>query len=219
MDFLLGVPGKLKTLLDRLSSTWAAKLDTLYTDYTAARATKLSSLDAAITSRAAAATWTSALATYLADVARRKPCASIINYYSAGGTSGPLGLGSILEKEANVKSTLCGALTANTLATVINRTGDGCVNFLAANSVDATARTIRMKVTIDGVAVFDATTNSIAAMHSGLVAVGGAEYYAGGPGFEYYFGRLEYDASFKVEIASSLTETDKIKVWTNEELR
>jgi len=28
-----------------------------------------------------------------------------------------------------------------------------------------------------------------------------------------------YDASFKVEIASSLTETDKFRIWTNEQTR
>ncbi len=30
IDFLLGVPGALKTLTDRLTATWAAKLDTLH---------------------------------------------------------------------------------------------------------------------------------------------------------------------------------------------
>lgn len=37
IDFLAGVPGKLKTLTDRLTATWAAKLDALRTGLTDAR--------------------------------------------------------------------------------------------------------------------------------------------------------------------------------------
>lgn len=52
IDFLAGVPGKLKTLLDRLSATWAAKVDTLHdTRLTATRAGYLDRLDATVTSR------------------------------------------------------------------------------------------------------------------------------------------------------------------------
>ncbi len=52
IDFLLGVPGKLKTLMDRLNTTWAAKVDTLHdTRLTSARAGYLDRLDATISSR------------------------------------------------------------------------------------------------------------------------------------------------------------------------
>ena len=51
---LMGVPGKLKTLLDRLTST---------------RATALDNLDAAISTRASASVWTGALATELDGLA------------------------------------------------------------------------------------------------------------------------------------------------------
>lgn len=60
IDFLLGVPGKLKTISDWLTTYW-----------TAARAAKVDNLDAAITTRAAAstaltnATWSDAKAGYL----------------------------------------------------------------------------------------------------------------------------------------------------------
>lgn len=60
IDFLLGVPGKLKTIIDYL----AANLSTV-------RAAKIDNLDAAISTRAAAATalssatWTATLASYL----------------------------------------------------------------------------------------------------------------------------------------------------------
>jgi hypothetical protein len=53
LGFLAGVPGKLKTLTDRLSATWAAKLDTLHdARLTATRAGYIDRLDAAISTRA-----------------------------------------------------------------------------------------------------------------------------------------------------------------------
>ena len=60
IDFLLGVPGKLKTISDYLTTNW-----------TTARAAKVDALDAAVTTRAAAATaltnatWTDARAAKL----------------------------------------------------------------------------------------------------------------------------------------------------------
>ncbi|MBT8143458.1 MAG: hypothetical protein KJO55_02090, partial [Gammaproteobacteria bacterium] len=64
--FLAGLPGQVKTLLDRLTSARATNLDNLNatvssrapsstavsnTDYTAARAAKLDSIDATVSSR------------------------------------------------------------------------------------------------------------------------------------------------------------------------
>ena len=60
IDFLLGVPGKLKAINDYLTTYW-----------TTTRAAKVDNLDAAVTSRAAAATalstatWTGTMAGYL----------------------------------------------------------------------------------------------------------------------------------------------------------
>jgi len=219
MDFLLGVLGKLKTLADRLSATWAAKLDTLATNYTTARAALIDNIDAAVTTVASAATWTSALATILATAARRKPMTSIINYYSSGGVDGTFGYGNGLsDRAANVLGVLSGALTATVLATVIDRTGSGAVFFLAASVMDTTSRTIRIKVTVDGTVVFDATSSAITTSQTGTQVVGSGLYYSA---TQFYTrpGYLEYDTSFKVEIASSLTETNKIKVWSNEQTR
>ena len=64
MSFLLGVPGKLKTLIDRLTSTRAGYLDNL-SAYTTTRGAKLDQLDAAVTSRASAANYTSGRAANL----------------------------------------------------------------------------------------------------------------------------------------------------------
>lgn len=62
LGFLAGVPGKLNTLLTRLSETWASKLDTLSANFTATIAGRI---DAAISSRAAASDYTSSRAGYL----------------------------------------------------------------------------------------------------------------------------------------------------------
>ena len=59
LGYLAGVPGRLKTLVDRLSATWAAKIDRLDTDLTTTRAARL---DATISSRATAADVTAAVA-------------------------------------------------------------------------------------------------------------------------------------------------------------
>lgn len=74
LDALMGVPGKLKTLLDRLTATRAGYLD---------------NLDAAVTTRAAAstalstATWTSTRAGYL-DNLSSAPLSTAINRIQSG---------------------------------------------------------------------------------------------------------------------------------------
>ncbi len=65
LDFLAGVPGRLKTLTDRLSATWAAKLDTLHDSrLTSARAGYLDKLNVS-GSVANGADWTATRAGYL----------------------------------------------------------------------------------------------------------------------------------------------------------
>ena len=71
IGILVQVSNWVGALNTRLSSTWAAKLDTLNTNYTATRAGYIDNLDAAISTRAAAstalsnATWTSTRAAAL----------------------------------------------------------------------------------------------------------------------------------------------------------
>lgn len=206
-----GVPGKLKTLLDRLTS---------------ARATKLDNLDAAISTTAPAATalstatWTSALATYLGTAARRKPVTAIKNYFTENAGQAAcqqvtnLG-GGTQEKGVSAYRINSGALTANTLATMLTRTGAGVVRFLALNVNDTTPRTIRLKVTIDGTSVYDVTSGTITTLRSGIFAVGAV--YDGTTGV--VLGNLEYDTSLLIEACSSLTESGKIAAWINEEVR
>lgn len=135
------------------------------------------------------------------------PIATIVNYFSSGGVSTNGAVASIAAGVNNgCKETLSGALTANTLATVHNITGRGRLNLLTCYSKDATARTIRCQVIIDGVTVFDATSSSVGSSNLGMVPIGTVD----GNGAAQQYGLIQFYQSCVVKIASSLTETDKI---------
>ncbi len=138
------------------------------------------------------------------------PVTSLVNYYSGGGVSQTgLTAGTL----NNTKETLSGALTAATLATVNSITGRGRLNSLTAYAKDATARTVRCQLIIDGVTVFDATTNSVSAGGAGLVVLGIMDTSA----VTQVFQPIDFYTSCVVRIASSLTETDKIATGINYE--
>ena len=106
------------------------------------------------------------------------------------------------------KEVLSGALTANTLATVLSLTGPGEVPLLTSYTKDATARTVRTVVIVDGVTVFDFTSASIGvpkrgAIVAGQVADGGSSYVTQG-------NPIRFSVSLVVQQASNLTETDKL---------
>lgn len=86
LDVLASVPGKLTTLLARLSSTWAAKLDTLHDSrLTSARAGYIDYLDAAITSRASAASVAAIPTTFINFI--QHTSATISNTFSTADVS------------------------------------------------------------------------------------------------------------------------------------
>lgn len=78
MDFLAGLPGKVATLVSRLTSTRAANLD---------------NLDATVSTRAAAATalsttqWTNLRAGYLDNLAGGAPISTVVNSIQTGFVS------------------------------------------------------------------------------------------------------------------------------------
>lgn len=130
----------------------------------------------------------------------------IVNSFSAGGMSAT---GVNANAATNLgKATASGALTANTLATVLTISTPGRIPFLTAYSADITARTIRLVVIADGVTVFDATSDSITAVGRGLIAAGQA---IAGSGIQ-HGEPIRFNSSCVVRVASSLTETDKITV-------
>ena len=135
------------------------------------------------------------------------PVASIINAFSSGGTATAYSLSS-----NNVLEQLSGSLTADTLKTMVSHTGRGRVNALVIYAKDSTSRTLRCKLTVDGVVVFDATSNAVSGGPGfGMIVIGGAITNS------VEFQPIDYQESLLVEIASSLTETDKVAIGVNRE--
>lgn len=138
-----------------------------------------------------------------------RPPRALTNAFSTTGYTTVSSISSGADASAKAKTVLSGALTANTLATVLNISGAGECNYLSISSVDATSRTMRMVVTIDGVVAFDSTSAATVTTGSGAVVLGTAAAVTNGAvGLE----PTPFLTSFKVEIASSLSETDKIQV-------
>jgi hypothetical protein len=130
---------------------------------------------------------------------------SIVNAISTGGWTAPAPALTVADAAKTVGS---GALTANTLATVLSITGAGEMPLLALSSVDGTSRTMRMQVICDGVTVFDSTSAAFASGSRGAVVVGNIDnnyrIFDGDP--------IRWNSSLLVKVASSLTETDKINI-------
>ena len=126
-----------------------------------------------------------------------RPPTSIINRNSGGGTSDAFVQGS------NIRI-LSGALTAATYKQVLTVTGVGIIATLAAVTIDGTSRSIGLKVVIDGVTVFDATTNALVAGNIGLAAVGGMNLSPEA---------VPFNVSLAVWVKSSLSETDKVGMY------
>jgi hypothetical protein len=115
---------------------------------------------------------------------------------------------STYDQSANAKVVASGALTANTLSTVLSVTGGGQLNYLSITSVDATSRTHRLVLTIDGTSVYDYTSASFGTANAGAVIVGNVAIGVVTVGLE----QIEFKTSLTVQIASSLSETAKTNV-------
>ncbi|WP_343625360.1 hypothetical protein [Roseateles puraquae] len=129
---------------------------------------------------------------------------SVINAHSSGGTSQTFNVA------LNARALLSGALSAGVLSTILNiPSGAGRLSLCALSTVDSTTRTARLRITADGVVVFDATTASISGTGVGIFAAGfnsGSNTLSEGDA-------IVYTRSLKVEAASSLTETDKLTLF------
>lgn len=151
IDFLLGVPGKLKTisahLATYLSSTRCAKID---------------NLDAAISTRAASntavsnATYTSARAAYIDTLfAKGQPEASGIDL----GTVAYLPTGDVTAFD-NLAGLTVVDNSSGAPNTVLTYSGSGVIEFLAFVMRGYSPSYPRIKITIDGVVVLDYTHNA-----------------------------------------------------------
>jgi hypothetical protein len=137
-----------------------------------------------------------------------RPPTAIINGTSSGGII----QGSINPNGA-AKSILSGAMTANVMVEAISVTGQGIINIAAvAQQADATARTHRLKITIDGVVVFDATSSPASGSQQGICAIGHAT------GGSLVFDQVYFNSGFRIEFASSISETAKQTVYVTYKL-
>jgi hypothetical protein len=111
----------------------------------------------------------------------------------------------------NVKAGLSGVMSANTFKTLLSVSGPGQIDVAAITTADTTSRTIKMRITLDGVTApyaFDpGMSAAITAADTGIMPVG--SLVTGGVIPD----PVVFNTSCLIEIASSLGETDKIKTY------
>ena len=132
-----------------------------------------------------------------------RPPKTIVNQFSSAGHQSTNLVSAI--GAASPKVVLSGSMTANTLKSIVSVTGAGCLLFCGAYRAGAVARTLRAKLTIDGVVVFDYTSASSSSTNDGLFVVGGGAYGAPSAVLE----PALFNTSFDFEIASDVTGTDE----------
>lgn len=127
---------------------------------------------------------------------------SLVHKFAIAGTTG-----FAIDASPYPIATSSGAMTANTLKSFLNISGvGGEMTWLSIRTTDSTSRTIRTRITIDGVP-YDFTSASIATASTGVVLAG-----ANAPATVVYIPPIRWTTSFVMELASSLTETDKFAI-------
>ena len=100
-----------------------------------------------------------------------------------------------------------GALTADTYSELLSYSGSGTIQFLSLRALDTTARTITLKLVLDGVTVFEVGKACTATSH-GVQAIG-AYAYSAGTYLNISFENVPFNSSMSVSVKSTLSETDK----------
>jgi len=145
-------------------------------------------------------------------VFRGSPPIQIINAFSIGSTP------SVFIIDSSGKKFLSGALTANTYKSVLSVTGSGCITFAGVNREDTTSRLVGIKLTIDGVIVFQSVSSAFGSDSYGIYAVGAGGYFNGSVDYAKPASPVYFNSSFSVEVSSSITETDKVSAIVNYEV-
>lgn len=136
---------------------------------------------------------------------------SLATFYRANGSMAASPQGLI--GTTAVAPTVTGALTANTLATVLSLSGKGVISFAGCASVDATSRTHRMKITLDSAVIYDATSAATVQVGDWLIPIGSITNHTTlSPGVIYE--PLVFNTSLLIEYASSVSETGKTYIAT-----
>lgn len=107
------------------------------------------------------------------------------------------------------RASLSGALTANTLVDLINESGSaGQIDQLSISTVDTTARTLRIVITVDGTSILDVTSASITTTNTGGCWAGVIS-----PSNTSQLPPIKYTNSIRVQYAGSVTETGKFNLY------
>lgn len=120
-------------------------------------------------------------------------------------TSGVILPTSSMKNPPNAKNLLSGALTANTYLELVSLSTPGWLRICGVYRVDATSRTVGLKIVIDGTTVIDAVDAASGVTDKGWYAIGGG-LGTSVIGLE----AIRFNASLSLQIKSSITETDKI---------
>jgi hypothetical protein len=100
-----------------------------------------------------------------------------------------------------------GALTGGTYKPLLSLSAPGVLKLCALKAADATARSATLRLTINGVAAYDATASTSSASH-GLIPVGGGAGASDG----IHMDRIPFN-TLEIAVKSSLTETDTLFVY------
>lgn len=131
-----------------------------------------------------------------------KSTKALFNKYAIASTAG-----ATISTNPQAIATLSGAMTLNTLKSFLSVSGSGGeMPLLTIRTNDATARTIRVNLTIDGVA-YDFTSASISASGTGVIPAGSLNSTV-----IPFTPSIKWKSTFVIEIASSVTETDKLTI-------
>jgi len=102
------------------------------------------------------------------------------------------------------RSSISGSLTANNLVDLLNESGSaGQIDQLSIFSNDATARTLRIVITVDGTVILDATSASFSSISTGGFWAGVRGSTAG------QLPPIKYTNSIRIQYASNQNETGK----------
>lgn len=147
--------------------------------------------------------------------------------YQGTPTLAALGNACLLQNGSNLLSTCMsaanatklqsGALTANVPQLALSLSGSGRLNWGGVMTNDATSRTIRAILVVDGRTVRDFTSASMASVGAGFIFLGAG--YSNGSGFAIGFQPIDFKQNVSIYIASSLTESGSIWLGVNYEAK
>lgn len=110
---------------------------------------------------------------------------------------------------ARAVSVLSGATTAGVLKQALRVTGRGCLNWSAIYANDATSRTLRLVIWVDGRRIVNNTSAAVAQTNDGFIGVGSINAYQ----------PIDFQRELKIQFASSVAaETDKVSIAYNVEV-